>query len=82
MSRHSPYREKENPFDIFQEPDPKYRELLLSQLFECNRHKTDIFNRASSTFFSVVNRRNSFIVGISCDFLKLQSACDHYRPGK
>ena len=64
--------------DIDAEPDVKYRELLKRQATICNRHKADILDRAQKTYFDVVNDENKFLVRISCDFKKLESACSAY----
>lgn len=65
-------------FDIDAEPDVKYRELLKRQATLCNRMKADILNHAQMTYFDVVNNKNKFLVGISCDFKKLEAACKAY----
>lgn len=61
--------------DIDAEPDLKYRNLLKRQASICNRQKADILNHAQMTYFDVVENRNKFLVGISCDFKKLERAC-------
>lgn len=66
-------------FNIDVEPDEKYRELLRRQVTVCNRMKADILNRASQTYFDVVNNKNKFLVGISCNFKILETACKGYR---
>lgn len=68
------------PFDIDKEPDPKYRNLLKRQASLCNRMKADILNHAQMTYFDVANGKNKFLIGISCDFKKLEKACSSYRP--
>ena len=55
-------------FDFNAEPDEKYRELLKRQASLCNRIKADI----------LVNNKNKFLVSISCDFKKLETACKLY----
>lgn len=65
--------------DIDAEPDPKYRELLKRQAALCNRMKADILNHAQMTYFDVVNGKNKFLIGISCDFRTLEAACKTYR---
>lgn len=65
-------------FDFDMEPDEKYRELLKRQASLCNRIKADILNHAQMTYFDVVNNKNKFLVGISCDFKKLETACKQY----
>ena len=66
-------------FDINAEKDGKYRELLKRQAALCNRSKADILNHAQMTYFDVVNNKNKFLVGISCDFKKLETACKSYK---
>lgn len=66
-------------FDIDAEPDEKYRNLLKRQALLCNRMKADILNHAQMTYFDVTNSKNKFLVSISCDFKKLESACKIYR---
>ena len=66
-------------FDIDEEPDKKYRELLKRQASLCNRMKADILNHAQFTYFDVVNNKNKFLIGISCDFKKLENACKTYK---
>ncbi len=67
-------------FDIASEPDAKYRNLLINQAAFCNKTKADILDRASRTYFDVVNNKNRFLVSICCDFKKLEKACKAYRP--
>lgn len=65
-------------FDINKEKDLKYRSLLQHQAAVCNRMKADILNHANMTYFDVTNKTNKFLVGISCDFKKLETACKLY----
>lgn len=65
-------------FDIEAEKDEKYRALLQRQIRICNQSKADIINHAQLTYFDVVNNKNKFLVSISCDFKKLESACKKY----
>lgn len=69
-------------FDINMEPDEKYKQLLLRQVSACNKIKADIYDHASRTYFDVVNKRNQFLLEISCDFKKLERACPQYNPYK
>lgn len=66
-------------FDIDAEPNVTYRDLLQRQAALCNRMKADILNHAQMTYFDVVNNKNKFLVGISCDFKKLEAACKLYK---
>ncbi len=65
--------------DINQEKDAKYQELLRRQATACNRQRADILNHAQATYFDVVNGKNKFLMSISCDFKKLESACKAYK---
>ena len=67
-------------FDIESEPDQQYRMLLKRQLSFCNKMKCDIYDHAEKTYFSVVNQKSAFLCRISCDFKKLERACNEYRP--
>ena len=66
-------------FDINAENDEKYKRLLQRQIAVCNRMKADILNHAQMTYFDVVNNKNKFLVGISCDFKDLEKACKNYK---
>lgn len=70
------------PFDIDGEPDPKYRELLRRQASICNRIKADIFDHASSTYYDVVNGKNTFLTRICCNFRELEKAFMKYDPNR
>lgn len=67
-------------FDINAEPDSQYAELLRRQVSFLNRNKADVLNHASKTYYSVVNKRNAFLLKICCDFKKLEWACSRYDP--
>lgn len=67
-------------FDINKEPDPKYAELLRRQASFINRKKADIFTHAAQTYYHTVTKKNRFLLGICCDFRKLERACDKYDP--
>ena len=67
-------------FDIDAEPDVKYADLLRRQAAYINRHKAEVYQRASDTYYAVVNNTNKFLVGISCDFKKLEFASKRYNP--
>ncbi|NBI08753.1 type III toxin-antitoxin system ToxN/AbiQ family toxin [Colidextribacter sp. OB.20] len=67
-------------FDIGKEPDVKYAELLRRQISFINRSKADVLNHASQTYFSVVHKKNAFLLKICCDFKKLEYACKQYDP--
>ena len=65
--------------DINNEPDPKYKELLKRQISQCNKMKADILNHAQMTYFDVAEKKNKFLMSISCDFKKLELACKAYK---
>lgn len=69
-------------FDIEKEPDAKYSELLKRQAAFINRHKADVLNHASQTYYSVTSKKNKFLLGICCDFKKLERACNQYNPNR
>lgn len=67
-------------FDIDQEEDEKYAELLRRQISYINRRKADILDSASKTYFKATNGNNEFLSKICCDFKKLERACKRYNP--
>lgn len=67
-------------FNIDDEPDAKYAELLRRQVSVINRSKADVYAHATKTYYSVVNKKTTFLVGICCDFKKLENACKRYNP--
>lgn len=69
-------------FDISKEPDAKYAELLKRQAAFINKNKASVFHHASATYYDVANKKNKFLMSISCDFLKLEQACREFRPNK
>lgn len=69
-------------FDIDNEPDEKYAELLRRQASYINRNKAAVYSHASSTYFHVVTKKTDFLRGISCNFPKLEKACDQYNPNR
>lgn len=66
--------------DIDGERDHKYAELLRHQASYINRHKADAYDHAQRTYHAVVTGANKFLVGISCDFKKLERASKKYDP--
>lgn len=66
--------------DIDKEPDEQYAGLLRRQAAVCNRSKPDILDRASRTYYDVVNGKNKFLCSISCDFKALERECHRYNP--
>lgn len=69
-------------FDIDNEPDPKYAELLRRQASWINRNKSQVMEHASRTYFKRVNQKNDFYDKICCDFKKLEKACNQYDPNR
>lgn len=67
-------------FDIEKETDKKYAELLRRQSASINRSKADVMNHAAQTYYSVVNKKNKFLLRICCDFKKLEYASNQYNP--
>ena len=67
-------------FDINNETDVKYAELLRRQITYINKRKVDVFNRASKTYYKSTKGNNAFLSNICCDFKKLEKACDKYNP--
>ena len=69
-------------FNIAEVDDQAYAELLRKQVYFCNRNKTEIFNKASRTYYEVVNKENTFLERICCDYKKLERACRQYDPNR
>lgn len=67
-------------FDINQEQDKKYAELLKRQVSYINRNKADILSHASKTYYSATRNNNAFLSKICCDYKKLERACNKYDP--
>ncbi len=67
-------------FDIDQEPDERYAELLRRQISYMNKRKADIFYHASKTYYKATKGNIKFLNEICCDFKKLENACNHYNP--
>ena len=65
-------------FNIKDEQDIKYRTLLERQVKSINNMKADVLNHAQMTYFDVIDNKNKFLVGISCNFKKLENACKSY----
>ena len=66
-------------FDINMESDQKYANLLRHQIAWINKHKADVLDHASKTYFAMT-KGNSFLARICCDFKKLEKACKQYNP--
>ncbi|MDE5671512.1 MAG: type III toxin-antitoxin system ToxN/AbiQ family toxin [Eubacterium sp.] len=67
-------------FDIDQEENRQYAELLRRQISYINRRKVDIFDKASKTYFGATRGNNEFLSKVCCDFKKLERACNRYNP--
>lgn len=67
-------------FDIDQEEDKQYAELLKRQISYINRRKVDILDKASKTYFAATRGNNEFLSKVCCDFKKLERACNRYNP--
>lgn len=69
-------------FNINNEPDRQYAELLRRQVSYINKNKADVLNHASQTYYSVVKKENTFLQKICCDFKKLERACNRFDPNR
>ncbi len=58
-------------FNIDDEPDTKYAELLRRQVTYINRRKADVLDHANRTYYGVVSKKTAFLLRICCDFKKL-----------
>lgn len=68
-------------FDIDNEPDKQYANLLRRQAAFINRNKADVFSRAAKTYFRATTKTvDNFFRKVCCDFRKLERACDRYDP--
>lgn len=60
------------PFDIAEEPDEHYRNLLWNQLEFCNAHRNEIYEHARKTYEGVTVKKTPFLLRICCDFQLLE----------
>ena len=67
-------------FNINDEEDEKYSELLKHQIQYINRKKADIYEHASRTYYKATKGNNQFLNKICCNFKKLEWACNKYNP--
>lgn len=67
-------------FNINDETDEKYAELLKRQITYINKRKADIFNCASKTYYKATKGNNDFLSNICCNFKELEKSCDKYNP--
>lgn len=65
-------------FDIEQEPDEAYKNLLRKQLHFCNKHKDEILEHAQKTYDAVTAKKSKFHMKICCNFMKLERACSRF----
>lgn len=66
------------PFDIVQEENEKYRNLLWNQLNFCNRHKEEIREHARKTYEGVTVKKTPFLLRVCCDFKVLEREYTKY----
>ena len=68
-------------FDIDAEPDADYARISFAvRLPTSTVPRSTCWYHASRTYYGVVAKHNSFLMGICCDFQKLERACDRYDP--
>ena len=67
-------------FDIDNEEDEKYRELLKNQLRFCNKNKERIYEHAEKTYNAVTIKQSKFFLRVCCDFKKLERASKQFDP--
>ncbi len=67
-------------FDINDETDVQYANLLRRQVTYINKNKADVLNHASKTYYNTIKGNNQFLLRICCNFKKLEKACDKYIP--
>lgn len=68
-------------FNVDNENDKKYAELLKRQISFINKHKATVYQKASKTYYTATKGKNEFLNKICCDFKKLERACNNYNPG-
>ncbi|PHU34406.1 type III toxin-antitoxin system ToxN/AbiQ family toxin [Pseudobutyrivibrio ruminis] len=68
------------PFDIQQEVDEKYKNLLLNQLDFCNKNREIILHRAETTYQKVKSGKVPLYKKVCCNFEKLERKCQKYDP--
>lgn len=67
-------------FNIDEEEDIKYAELLRRQVSYINKNKSAVYSRASKTYYNAVKGNNKFLNNICCNYKELEKACDRYNP--
>ena len=59
----------------------QYAELLKRQVRIINEHKSEVYHRASKTYYRATTKeKDNFFRKICCNFKKLEKACDRYDP--
>lgn len=73
-----PVRDSEITQVYAEQEEEKYGNLIRRQIASCNRSKSEIHDKAGRTYYDVVSGKNQFLVRISCDFKRLEQACNEY----
>lgn len=61
--------------------DTNYANLLKRQAYYINKHKCDVQDHASKTYFYATSKeKTGFFQKVCCDFKKLELACKAYDP--
>ena len=60
------------PYDVNQEPNEQYRNLLWNQLAFCNKHWAEIYEHARKTEEGVTVKKIPFLLKVCCDFQLLE----------
>lgn len=66
------------PFDIAQEANEQYRNLLWNQLNFCNGHREEIREHARKTYEGVTVKKTPFLLRVCCDFKTLEREYTKY----
>lgn len=69
-------------FNILEEADEQYRNLLLKQLAYCEKNRGLILSRAETTYRKATDGKNPFYRRVCCDFKRLEQNCDKYKVKK
>lgn len=62
----------------FSDESPKYQSILKNQFAFCDNNKQLICDKAIGTYKKVVEDKQSFFVGVCCDFRLLEKKCAEY----
>lgn len=60
------------PFNIEEEQNEAYKNLLRNQIDFCRKHKDEIYHHARKTYEGVTEKRIPFLLQICCDFKRLE----------